>query len=442
MRGMLTGLLSDDLTSSSPLPLYQYIAYFAMQILRDDACLEVLKCNPHLLRQTLEETEGMNGEELSGALHEAVSAMDPRPESDFYEIGTPAKFSAFQDDHGFSISSVIRSGSFSRNKLLSDEEIVNEIHALDGITGHRFSKSIDISNHAHLSALRSQISSCLTHNPVWKRQILTMLDEVSQDFPNSTIDLHIYNPSTGVFTLLFPLVFEKGERYIPNFSLSVHTEEAVRIYTGGLQCEGIPIDYDALLDKYYSGTTEALFLSMTWGGNDPRDTEILEDVGFRYRCFRYEKNKTNETFLTFRDERWRAHEIIGIYDLFTDYYEKNGPTIQKLMRKIGSKLTGAGSVIIRGESDLAQYIDISMGRKRNQFFHGAPTHCESCECSFSKEKYMIDGKIKGYRGWACMCEDCFLIEGEGIGLGIGQIYLNDADGWLMVGGLPPDFGTC
>lgn len=37
-----------------------------------------------------------------------------------------------------------------------------------------------------------------------------------------------------------------------------------------------------------------------------------------------------------------------------------------------------------------------------------------------------------------MCEECFSSKGKGIGWGTGQLYMNTKDGWLLVGGFPPE----
>jgi ribosomal protein L24E len=37
-----------------------------------------------------------------------------------------------------------------------------------------------------------------------------------------------------------------------------------------------------------------------------------------------------------------------------------------------------------------------------------------------------------------MCGDCFVFGGGKIGVGTGQLYLNEEGEWLLVGGFPPD----
>jgi hypothetical protein len=47
---------------------------------------------------------------------------------------------------------------------------------------------------------------------------------------------------------------------------------------------------------------------------------------------------------------------------------------------------------------------------------------------------MVDGKVRNSHVWANMCSDCAFFCGDGIGWGMGQLYLKDEKGRLLVGG--------
>ena len=53
---------------------------------------------------------------------------------------------------------------------------------------------------------------------------------------------------------------------------------------------------------------------------------------------------------------------------------------------------------------------------------------------FRNKKYMIDGAVKPSGIWANMCSKCYHFHGIGIEKGIGQVYLNQNNRWLLVGG--------
>jgi hypothetical protein len=54
---------------------------------------------------------------------------------------------------------------------------------------------------------------------------------------------------------------------------------------------------------------------------------------------------------------------------------------------------------------------------------------------------MVDGRFRDSVVWGCMCADCFGFRGEGLGWGVGQLYLRNAEGWLQVAGFSPDDET-
>jgi len=86
---------------------------------------------------------------------------------------------------------------------------------------------------------------------------------------------------------------------------------------------------------------------------------------------------------------------------------------------------------------IIEYIDIEEGESRGLFCDPAPEKCDICSKNFEDQDYFIDGALKGDTKWAYMCTECFLENGEGIGLGEGQVYKRQNDGkWLMVGGFP------
>lgn len=89
----------------------------------------------------------------------------------------------------------------------------------------------------------------------------------------------------------------------------------------------------------------------------------------------------------------------------------------------------------QGTASLDSLVDIEKGKRDDVYFVPPPTHCDLCRKTLSKDKYMIDGQVKDLQGkWACMCAVCFNQRGSRIGLGYGQLYLRDENGWLGVAG--------
>lgn len=94
-------------------------------------------------------------------------------------------------------------------------------------------------------------------------------------------------------------------------------------------------------------------------------------------------------------------------------------------------------------SSLDDLVDMEWAKRDNTYFKPPPKYCDICRKSLEKEKYMIDGKDKISGCGACMCEACFKKRGIGIGVGYGQLYIQDEKGWLCVaGGRDKDDDDC
>jgi hypothetical protein len=178
---------------------------------------------------------------------------------------------------------------FLRNKLLTDDAIIEELSGSEGTTGQRFKRRISLANVAHVSSARAAISACLEDNRSWRDQILRTLDEIKVRFPNCEVEISIYNPGAGLATLFFVMNHERGILFVPSYHLIVHGWENVRcIYHGCLADIGGGVSFQKIIRKYYQGDLFAFLFTFTWGGREERDAAILEDLGLVYRSFRCE----------------------------------------------------------------------------------------------------------------------------------------------------------
>ena len=158
------------------------------------------------------------------------------------------------------------------------------------------------------------------------------------------------------------------------------------MYYGGLQSEGSPRTFRQILNKYYDGDIFGLLLTMSWGGRDSRDADIIEDLGLAYRSFRCDINGEQRTFSMFREERWRPCGPIEIFKLFDEYIKKNEGFVQQVVMKIGARSSPGmvdGSSV---ERPLDEKADLSYGRKLQEFFLNAPAECDLCRCPLSEER--------------------------------------------------------
>ncbi len=430
----MVGIEESEVSTLPEIPVHEYIAYTGLQILTKEKCLQIISRDSDVIEEVQELLPDMEEEEALCYLHESVGDMKPRPQNDYYEIGYPAKFGELLDAPNSEILNIIRHGSFARNALLSDETIISELRGEDGSTGQRFKKKLFVNNTTHIKTLKSEISSCLSENPIWKAHILRIIEEVQVEFPDSEIDISIYNPCTGVFTIYYATTREDGLLYIPSYHIIVHDPNDVRMYFGALENTGNALSFPKVLKKYYDGNLNALLLAATWGGKESRDSDIIEDLGMQYRSFRCDKVDKENIFFKLRDEKWRTCESTDMISLFSEYVEANKKLVLQIDTKIQPRDKGAFFDLGSSTLSLDELVDMNFAKKKNRYFEGTPVECDICHCSFEDEKYMIDGKLQDHGAWACMCADCFKFFGEGIAWGQGQLYLRTPHGWLLVGG--------
>jgi hypothetical protein len=417
-----------------PLPKYEYAAYVAMQMLTEEQYLQLLRCNPDTYAEVAEYLSEESDEERLLQLHEAVSAMEPRPTSDHFEIGYPAKLGKFLDANAFHIYQLVREGLFARNTLLEDAAIISELRGEDGSTGQRFKRSVSIANRSHVVTAKREIASCLEQNTAWRNHILRALSEIEGKYPAAEVDISIYNPQAGIFTIYFTATRQDGILFVPSYSLLVKNPEPIQMYYGALQSEGNAASFRAILKKYYDDDLGQLLFAMTWGGRDDRDEEILEDLGALYRSFRCDINGSRRQFFALRDDRWRECGKVDNLSLWSEYLQKNEMLVSEIVQKIGDCDHGNHFESINSRLIIEKASDVSKGEARGIYFHGSPERCDLCGCPLSEETYMIRGNLKNQDASAIMCADCFVVHGQGLGVGIGHLYHQHQGRWLQIGG--------
>lgn len=438
----LVGVEASELAGSLPeaeIPVYEYIAYAALQMLSREKCMEIISRDESLLEEVRETLPSMEEDEALCCLHENVEAVEPVPPCDYYEIGYPAKFGAFYEMDGCTPFGILRHGVFSRNDVLSDGVLYAELQGEDGSTGQKLKRTVAMGNTAYVKNLKEDIAAALESNRVWRNHLLRIIEEIEEEFPASEIEISVFNPCTGIFTMYYALTRKAGFLFLPSYRVLVKNPEETRLYFGALEAGGPAMTFPRLLGKYYDGDLAGLLVAVAWGGRDERDGDIIEDLGARYRSYRVDLSDGEaEAFFSLRDERWRPWEAVSPIGLFQDYAEKNRPLMEQIVSEIGYCDKGGIFDFRDGEARLEEYVDMDTAEKRRMYYAGAPAACGLCGRSLSGRKFMVDGKVRGSCGWANMCGDCFRTHGVGIGWGYGQLYQRDENGWLEVGGFCPE----
>lgn len=323
--------LSDSL--SFTIPVHEYIAYTALQMIPKDKCLEIIFRDPDVFSEAQELLPDMEEDEALCYLHGNVELVKPSPRCDYYEIGYPAKVSKLIEV--CEPCGIVRHGIFQMNTLLCDDILYAELAGEDGSTGQKLKRTLDMTNSAHIKNLKEDVEKTLRDNPVWRTHILREIDEIKRDFPESQIDISVFNPCTGIFTIYYAMTKEHGFLYLPSYTITVRTPEDVRMYYGALEAIESAMDFQQILEKYYEGEISALLVTATWGGRDERDSDIIEDLGAQYRSYRIDisEGQIVDSF-TFREDKWRRCPPCSFLELFQSYAEKYRSLVKEILHRI------------------------------------------------------------------------------------------------------------
>lgn len=430
--------LAGSFTNIS-IPVYEYVAYTALQILPKSKCMEIISRDEDEMENVQEILPHMEENEALRYLHESIESVDPFPQCNYYEIGSPAKFSKLLDLANCTVLGIIRHGIFLRNIVLTDDIICSELEAKDGSTGQKLKRNVGMQNLAQVTNLKEDIATTLESNPVWRNHILQIIEDIKSEFPDSTIDINVFNPGTGIFTIYYAVTKEAGFLYLPSYYILVKNPDAARLYFGALEASGSAITFPQLLQKYYGGCMTALLTTVTWGGSDERDSDIIEDLGAQYCSYRSDLlNNAAADFFALHDGKWRPCKTISLNGMFAEYVEKNQALVNQIILKLRPYDKGALFDFSNTDLYLEKYVDMVTAKKRNIYYAGAPDVCDICGFPLSDERFMVDGAVRGSSVWANMCASCFCAYGVKIGWGDGQLYKREAGKWLLVGGFCPD----
>ena len=430
--------------TASRMKKLDHMIYFVPQLQSAPEYLEMIRASGSDSYEEAKEFEDvMEGDELLNSLQSYALDAPPKVDRDYFEIGYPAKFrNKLIEQEGWSIEAIHRRGAFARNTVLSDETILGEIGGESGTSGQRLKRTILLSDAGEFAQALRDVPESLPNNPVWVGMIRNQLEEARKDFPNGDVAISIFSPSTGLLTIFFAITRDFG--YVPCYSLAVNDGgELRRIYFGELSASNDqavgPQAFRKILDKYYDGSVGNLVMSMTWGGYETRDLDIMEDVNLLYGSFRTDVQGDERKFYRMQNGKWRAVAPIIPFNALKTYFDNNQRLLTIIYHKFSPRI---GGVITDGSSadrQLEDFVDPET-EKRAVYYDDAPDQCDVCNIPLLSETYVVDGKLADSPAWANMCADCAVYYGAGIGWGIGQLYRKQSDGRLLLvsGGGPPD----
>lgn len=339
------GIGGEDLAASGVFDLehYEYILYFAPQMLSEEFCLDVIARDPELLDEVRGAINDSEEEAKQCVLHEKVYDVDPCPSRDYLEIGYAAKFAQkLLVDEGWTVERVLRRGIFERNALLSDDAIIEELKGSTGSSGRSFKRSINLANRAHVSSALEGLEVALEKNPAWLAQIRRVFDVITKETPDCNASINVFSPSSGIFTLYFMALDQGGMSHMPRYEIAVYdaSGNTTAVFIGLMVPVGEPLDFDEVLKKYYDGRMGKLMFLASTGFYESRDADILDDLGLVYRTFRLDCSDGGNKWFELKDDRWKSFTPKIPFQPLQSYFDKQIPLLRRILDAIGSRMHG------------------------------------------------------------------------------------------------------
>jgi len=346
----MRALFGGDLDEATPtisveeLDRYEFMIYFAPQLLAREFCLKLLEREPEILEEVLSVTDPYEPEAELCTLHENVYDLNPSPHRDHLEIGYAAKFAhKILDDEGWVVERIDRRGAFARNTLLSDEAILEELKGSTGSSNQAFKREIWLDNPAHIASAKRGAGEALRTNPAWQEQFRRALDEASAGSPSRSASIKVFNPSSGIFSFYFMVRDPPALNHLPSYQVVVSDDlgKVETIYIGLLAPTGDePLSLQAIIDKYYGGRLGQMMFLASTGFFETRDADIMEDLGLAYRTFKLDDPQGTPRWSTWRDDRWRAFSPALPFQPLQPWFNQNGQLITEVVEAIGSRMHG------------------------------------------------------------------------------------------------------
>ena len=328
-----TGMTDDEAANMPTLPKHNFIAYVASQMPTESQCLNIIR-SKNVPKEDLEDLVNIDGIDRIGFLYDIILNIRPYPWSEYAEIGTPAKFDALMEIPGFTLVDIKRYGAFSRNNLLKDDDILSDLHGYAGQSKQKLVRAVDTANRAHVSHARDSINACLADNSAWRHQMTGAFDEICIDFPDSEVSISISNPSMGIFTIYYMIKEGDIPSYLPHYTISLDEGNVKRFYYGCLVREGRVSRLDKILRKYYDSDLIRLLMTMRWGGYQPNDVDIMEDLGLVYETYKIEVHNNIPKHFRFKNGRWKINKSADPILEMKNYISDNESVLIDMYKKI------------------------------------------------------------------------------------------------------------
>lgn len=329
------------------IPNYEYMIYSANQLLSLEKYTEI--CSKYYSDFEIDENidEILNNEEASlydkmEQFNDFILEQEPFPKSDYFEIGTPAKYNKFKEFEGWKLLEIKRYGALSENKFLNDDQIEQEIIA-SGTTGERYVSEIDVTNRANIFRVKKEVQNCLSDNVIWRNHILEIIDYLTNEKKKiKKIRCSIYNPMNIIYSIYLIHSNPSWFLYIPSYQIEVEYEDEFKMYIGYLDGNFKNVTVDQVLEKFWNSDAFEFYMSLTWEGYTKSNIEICEFIGVDYKTMLIKKKGEENLFYNYKNYKFIESEYFDPIENIFDKIQKNTSLIPEIISFLDNHNLGNG----------------------------------------------------------------------------------------------------
>lgn len=366
-----------------------------------------------------------------------------------YQIAHPEKARYWFDKKKSGGWKVSRFGRFD-DPYLSDDQIIKELIGHSGESKFFVNMTVVIASRPETAALLNAVDSAFFFNPAWRTAVQDLLKYAQytnaksfslQAFVNDDIVRSLAGLASGLSV------------FMPCLEIKIEHPDETENFAGRIEWNGVTASAEEIGQEHFRGALENYLIFHHLGMDRAVNEDVMSALGLTYTLWRVGEKSSRIRVRGASFSESKMPSLRPIADLVS---QRKGPvpTFAKLLMECDFSFSNKAKAVRAqalealmndteafevSEQELKTTLDDAMIRK-DLYWIGDLEQCDVCKRPFDNVEFMVDASLK-QGTWGCVCALCFKIFGQGIGIGYGQVYQKNAEGWLQIaGGFPENEG--
>lgn len=290
------------------IPYCPYMIYSTLIRMSENHYLDLIGRNGETYEELMQKIElnALKGEDVITLYEEyLIHNIRPFPFSEITEISYPAKF-VFKliEVEGWVINKILRFGTLEHNQLLDNSVIIDELSGSQGSDGRMFRCNFTSDDTPKIEEVKASVKRVLSDNKAWLNHIDYIIQYYVNGSKNFSANVDICLPRSILLSIYRQLKEEGTTTWIPTYRLHFDFGDTgiKKLYVGVMEWNGMKVDMNKVIDKYYGGDVSQLALTAIWNGSGDDDLEIMRDLGLKFRTLLYELHPLENEMAVFKLE--------------------------------------------------------------------------------------------------------------------------------------------